>query len=84
MHMMSDGNSRVRSSALKLLTASLIPVRRLPRSDANVFSEYILPIINGVNHFPQLLKSPPYLTYYYYFSWHRTEVCLCVARWPNM
>nr|CAH0112606.1 unnamed protein product [Daphnia galeata] len=48
MHMMSDGNSRVRSGALKLLAASLFPVRRLPRSDANVFSEYILPIINSL------------------------------------
>lgn len=48
MHMMSDGSSRVRSSTLKLLTASLFPVRRLPRSDANVFSEYILPIITSL------------------------------------
>lgn len=56
MHMMSDGNSRVRSGALKLLAASLFPVRRLPRSDANVFSEYILPIINSVNYLKSLLN----------------------------
>ena len=46
--MMSDGSTRVRSSALTMLSNSLKPMRRLPRSDANVFSEYILPVLNSV------------------------------------
>ena len=45
---MSDTNARIRSNAVKLLSASLNPIRRLPRSDANVFSEYILPIVTNV------------------------------------
>lgn len=60
MHMMSDGNNRVRSSALKILTASLNPVKRLPRSDANVFSEYILPIITSVSGFPTTTSTNPF------------------------
>lgn len=49
MHLLADGNNRVRSSALKMLTACLQPLQRLPRSDANVFGEYILPAISIVS-----------------------------------
>ena len=49
MHLLADGNNRVRSSALKMLTASLQRLQRLPRSDANVFGEYILPAISIVS-----------------------------------
>ena len=45
---MSDSSAHVRSRAVKILTASLSQVRRLPRSDANVFTEYILPVITNV------------------------------------
>ena len=46
--MMSDSSAHVRSRAVKILTASLSQVRRLPRSDANVFTEYILPVVTSV------------------------------------
>lgn len=49
MHLLTDGNNRVRSSALKILTTSLQLLQRLPRSDANVFGEYILPAISIVS-----------------------------------
>lgn len=57
MHMLSDSNSRVRSSALKMLTTSLGPVRRLPRSDASVFTEYILPTISNVRNSYRMFRT---------------------------
>jgi hypothetical protein len=47
--MLSDSSAR--SRAVKNLTASLSQSRRLPRSDASVFTEYILPVITDVKSF---------------------------------
>jgi len=46
--MLPDSSTHVRSRAVKNLTASLSQSRRLPRSDASVFTEYILPVITDV------------------------------------
>lgn len=61
VHLMADDHAPVRGRALQLLAQSLKPVRRLPRSDANVFGEYILPVITAVSP-PSLLEPPQYLT----------------------
>ncbi|XP_052870427.1 phosphoinositide 3-kinase regulatory subunit 4-like [Anopheles cruzii] len=45
LNLAQDAEPRVRVSALNTLTACLQLVRHLPRSDANVFPEYILPAI---------------------------------------
>uniref|UniRef100_A0A182P1N3 non-specific serine/threonine protein kinase n=1 Tax=Anopheles epiroticus TaxID=199890 RepID=A0A182P1N3_9DIPT len=45
LHLAQDAAPRVRVRSLNTLTRCLRLVRRLPRSDANVFPEYILPAI---------------------------------------
>uniref|UniRef100_A0A2M4B9Q5 non-specific serine/threonine protein kinase n=1 Tax=Anopheles marajoara TaxID=58244 RepID=A0A2M4B9Q5_9DIPT len=45
LHQAQDAAPRVRVAALNTLTACLRLVRHLPRTDANVFPEYILPAI---------------------------------------
>ncbi|XP_049532071.1 phosphoinositide 3-kinase regulatory subunit 4 [Anopheles darlingi] len=45
LHLAQDAAPRVRVAALNTLTACLRLVRHLPRTDANVFPEYILPAI---------------------------------------
>lgn len=43
--MANDSAQRVRVNALHTLTTCLCLVKELPRSDANVFPEYVLPSI---------------------------------------
>ncbi|XP_077998060.1 phosphoinositide 3-kinase regulatory subunit 4-like [Glandiceps talaboti] len=43
IHLVNDSFPRVRATALKTLTQSLALVKAVPRSDANIFPEYILP-----------------------------------------
>lgn len=50
--MVQDQNARVRIAALNTLTKCLDQIRRIPRSDANIFPEYIFP---GLAH---LLTDP--------------------------
>ncbi|CAD7085003.1 unnamed protein product [Hermetia illucens] len=45
LHLTKDSSSRVQATALDTLTACLGMVKDIPRSDANVFPEYILPEI---------------------------------------
>lgn len=45
LHLANDQVPRVRVCALHTLTACLCLVKDLPRSDANVFPEYVLPMI---------------------------------------
>lgn len=45
LHLALDPAARVRVSALDTLTACLDLIKDLPRSDANIFPEYILPSI---------------------------------------
>lgn len=43
MYLAHDNNSRVKIFAINTITKCLNLVQRLPRSDANIFPEYILP-----------------------------------------
>lgn len=43
LYLINDKYPRVRAAAVETLTACLTPIDTLPRSDANVFPEYILP-----------------------------------------
>lgn len=45
LHLTNDAAQRVRVNALHTLTICLCLVKELPRSDANVFPEYVLPSI---------------------------------------
>lgn len=45
IHLCQDNSANVRVAALDTLTSCLCLVSRLPRSDANVFPEYVLPSI---------------------------------------
>lgn len=45
LHLCLDNSANVRVAALDTLTICLCLVERLPRSDANVFPEYVLPSI---------------------------------------
>lgn len=45
LHLCMDNSTNVRVAALDTLTVCLCLVERLPRSDANVFPEYVLPSI---------------------------------------
>ena len=45
LHLTQDASSNVRVAALDTLTACVCIVKTLPRSDANIFPEYILPSI---------------------------------------
>lgn len=45
MHLTTDSSARVRVCALDTLTACLCMVQGLPRNDANIFPEYVLPSI---------------------------------------
>lgn len=45
MHLCNDPAARVRVSALDTLVSCLRLVKDIPRSDANIFPEYILPSI---------------------------------------
>ncbi|XP_055699019.1 phosphoinositide 3-kinase regulatory subunit 4 [Phlebotomus papatasi] len=48
LYFTKDPTPRVRSTAIDTLTSCLRMVRRLPRSDGNVFPEYVFPIISGL------------------------------------
>lgn len=43
MFLAHDNSSRVKISAINTITKCLALVSRVPRSDANIFPEYILP-----------------------------------------
>lgn len=45
LHLAQDPAARVRVCALDTLTACLCLVKDLPKSDANIFPEYVLPSI---------------------------------------
>jgi len=48
LHLCQDTSPNVRVAALDTLTQCLCLVTRLPRSDANVFPEYVLPAISNL------------------------------------
>lgn len=48
LHLCQDSSPNVRVAALDTLTQCLCLVTRLPRSDANVFPEYVLPAISNL------------------------------------
>lgn len=48
LHLANDNAARVRVCALHTLNACLSMVKEVPRSDANVFPEYVLPLIAGL------------------------------------
>lgn len=52
LYLVNDPYPRVRSSALRTLTHCLTLVKNVPRSDANIFPEYILP------HLAHLTQDP--------------------------
>lgn len=43
LYLAHDQNARVKVSAINTITKCLALVKRVPRSDANIFPEYILP-----------------------------------------
>lgn len=43
MYLIQDHNSRVKVAAINTITKCLAVVRHVPRSDANIFPEYVLP-----------------------------------------
>lgn len=45
LHLANDSSARVRVHALDTLTSCLRLVKELPRNDANIFPEYVLPSI---------------------------------------
>ncbi|XP_070561673.1 phosphoinositide 3-kinase regulatory subunit 4-like isoform X2 [Ptychodera flava] len=48
IYLVNDPFPRVRAQALKILTQSLALVKNVPRSDANIFPEYILPNLGNL------------------------------------
>uniref|UniRef100_A0A1B0CEG3 non-specific serine/threonine protein kinase n=1 Tax=Lutzomyia longipalpis TaxID=7200 RepID=A0A1B0CEG3_LUTLO len=48
LYFTKDTTPRVRATAIDTLTSCLRMVRKLPRSDANVFPEYVFPIISSL------------------------------------
>lgn len=48
LHLSQDVSANVRVAALNTLTSCLCMVKTLPRSDANIFPEYVLPSISSL------------------------------------
>lgn len=55
LHFAQDSSSRVQARAVETLTACLGMVKVIPRSDAHVFPEYILPAIEALATEPSTL-----------------------------
>lgn len=60
LHLTQDMSSNVRVAALDTLTACLCLVKTLPRSDANIFPEYILPSIASLATDPSTVVRVAY------------------------
>lgn len=60
LHLAQDMSANVRVSALDTLTACLCLVKTLPRSDANIFPEYILPSIASLAIDPSTIVRVAY------------------------
>lgn len=48
LHLTQDSSANVRAAALNTVTSCLCLVKTLPRSDANIFPEYVLPSISSL------------------------------------
>jgi len=63
LHLCQDSSPNVRVAALDTLTQCLCLITRLPRSDANVFPEYVLPATSNLAEDLSLLYPTYVLTH---------------------
>lgn len=60
LHLAQDQSANVRVAALDTLTSCLCLVKSLPRSDANIFPEYVLPTISSMATDPSTIVRVAY------------------------
>ena len=60
LHLVNDPLPQVRAQALKILTQCLHLVRSMPRSDANIFPEYVLPSLSWLTQDQEVIVRIAY------------------------
>lgn len=60
LYLVNDPLPQVRAQALKILTQSLQLVRSMPRSDANIFPEYVLPSLSWLTQDQEVIVRIAY------------------------